>query len=395
MPKVSFSKLNDDLETDTVIIGGGIAGLTTAYLLKKAGKKVVVLEKDEIGSQGGTTVNTTGKVTSQHHLIYSILKDRLGRQTAKLYGEANQTAIEEIEKLIRLENINCDWVREDAYVFTRNIEFVNTLKKEVEVAKQLGLPASFETKTHLPFDILGAVKFSNQANFHSGKYISAIAKKINGKGSFVFEKTEAKGIYDENPAKVTTEKYTITADDIIVATNVPTFPLIARGAYCILEYPQMSYIVAGPTDKKIKGMYISTDKNEYSILPIQKAGESLILIGGENHIPFTAFNTDKRYQKLAEYAMVRFGIKEIKYRWYARDYQAYDNVPLVGKMYPWSKHLYVITAFRKWGLTNSMVSAMILRDTILGEKNPWAGIYNPIRLSPIKNIPRVFMEYAS
>lgn len=391
--KAKYPKLNKNIEVDVAVVGGGIAGITAAYLLKKSGKTVALLEKDVIGSGGGTTVNTTGKVTSQHNLIYADLVKRLGEKTARLYGQANQTAVGEIEKVIKSEKIDCDFERDDNYVFTRDPQEVSRYKEEARVAKKLGLPASFIIEAPLPFDIEGAVKFVDQAQFHSGKYIDALAKKIDGNGSFIFENTTASGIYDGRPGKVKTKNGTIVAKDIIVATNVPTFPLIARGAYCILEYPQMSYIVASRINRKIKGMYISTDKNEYSILPVTVGKENLLLIGGQNHIPYTKFNKETRYQRLANYAEERFGVKSIDYKWYARDYQAYDDIPLVGKMYPWSKHLYVVTAFKKWGLSNSMASGMILRDLILGEENEWAEVYNPIRWPPIKNIPRVALEY--
>jgi glycine/D-amino acid oxidase-like deaminating enzyme len=142
-------------------------------------------------------------------------------------------------------------------------------------------------------------------------------------------------------------------------------------------------------------MYISTDKNEYSILPVSSGKDNLLLIGGEGHIRDFKFNKKTRARRLADYAHQRFGVQTIDYRWSAWDYQAYDNIPLVGKMYPWSKHLYIVSAFRKWGLSNSMVSAMILRDLIANQKNEWAEIYNPLRSSPIKSIPKVAKQYLS
>jgi glycine/D-amino acid oxidase-like deaminating enzyme len=390
-PKTSYPTLKKDIEVDVVIVGGGISGVTAAYLLKKAGKTVAVVEKGTIGS--GTTGHTTGKVTSQHSITYSDLQKRLGEKIARIYGEANQTAIEEIENVIQKENISCDWERDDNYVYTREAEKVATYKDEAKVAQKLGLPATFETTTSLPFDVKGAVKFANQAQFHSGKYVRGLAEKIMGQGNFVFENTRALGIFDGTPATVKTAHGTIHAKDIIVATNVPTLPLMARGGYCILEYPQKSYIVAARIPKKFKGMYISTDKKEYSILPVTVGEEHLLLVGGESHIPGAKLNFQERYQRLADYAEERFGVTAIDYRWSARDYQAYDDIPLVGKLYPWSKHVYVVTAFRKWGLANSMVSGIILRDLILEQKNEWAQVYDSTRSEPIASIPRVAMQY--
>jgi glycine/D-amino acid oxidase-like deaminating enzyme len=387
----NYPELKEDLEVDVAIVGGGISGLNTGYLIKKAGFSVAIVERGKIAR--GTSGNTTGKVTSQHGIIYESLKQSLGESTAKIYGEANQEAIKQIETLIKNEKINCGCKRSDNFVYTRDSNQVKTYQKEAKTAQKLGLPATFETKTSLPFKIKGVVRFADQAQFNAKQYCISLASKINGNGSFVFENTRALGIRDGSPAKVRTKNGTISAKNTIVATNVPSPPLVARFGYCVLEYPQTSYIVAARTEFKLDGMYISTDKNEYSILPVKSGKDNYILIGGESHIRDMKFNKKTRSQRLSDYAEERFSANSIDYRWSAWDYLAYDNVPLVGKIYPWSKHLYVISAFRKWGLTNSMVSAIILRDLITGEKNNWADIYNPMRTSPMKSIPTVAKKY--
>jgi glycine/D-amino acid oxidase-like deaminating enzyme len=389
--KPSYPSLTEDLEVDVVIVGAGISGLTAGYLLKNAGKTVAIIEKDAVAS--GTTGGTTGKVTSQHGLTYADLRARLGEKTARTYGQANEIAIAEIEKLINEEKIACDWQRDDNYVYTRDPEQLKTYQNEAEVAQLLGLPATFETITSLPFDITGAVRFANQAKFNSGKYSAGLAANIQGRDSYVFEHTRAIGIRDGSSPQVRTSNGIIRAKDIIVATNVPTLPLMARGGYCILEYPHKSYIVAARMDAGFNGMYISTDRNEYSILPIKSGGDNLLLVGGESHIRGAKLNKDTRYQRLADYAEERFNAPHIDFRWSAWDYQAYDDIPLVGRLYPWSKHLYVVTAFRKWGLSNSMVAATILRDLIIGQQNEGAEVYNSLRLQPLKSIPRVVAQY--
>jgi glycine/D-amino acid oxidase-like deaminating enzyme len=372
-----------------VIIGGGITGITTAYLLKQAAQKVAVIEKATIGS--GTTGHTTGKVTSQHNLIYAELSERLGAQKARIYAQANQTAVEQIDRIIKAERIDCGWERADNYVFTTQRRRVREFKQEAKIAAGLGLPASFETTSPLPFKITGAVKFTGQAHFSAQKFINHLAAKVNKGACKVFENTRAIGINDDAPGIVKTINGRVVAKNIVVATNVPTFPLLARGLYCALEYPQTSYIVAGRPKIRLSGMYISPDKDHYSLLPVGKGKEQLLLIGGQNHIRGLG-RAAPNYQKLSDYAGKRFGVKSISYKWKAWDYMAYDNVPLIGKLYPWSKHLYVATAFKKWGLAHSMVAAMILRDSITGQPNEWADLYSPQRLSPITSIPRVIVN---
>lgn len=386
-----YPTLTENIEADVVVIGAGIAGLTTAYLLKRAGLTVVVLEKDTVGE--GVSGHTTGKVTSQHNLIYGKLSDRLGERTARLYGQANQQAIEMIAEIIQTEQIDCGWRVEDNYVYTTNADRVQTLKDEAAMAAKLGLPATFELSADLPFETKGLVKFSNQATFHVRKYLQGLAAAIEGGGSHVYEHSYVRGIRDGEPGRVTTTKATVHAKHIVVATNVPTFPLIARGSYCIAEYPMQSYIVAGRIDHEVKGMYISPDSDHYSILPVKNGNDNLLLIGGEGNIYLTRFNHIERYARLAEYAKKHFGITEIVNCWNHRDYLGYDDMPLIGLLYPWSKHTYTATGFMKWGMTNGTVAATLLRDQICGNENELSEVFNPYRFKAPASIPKVIGEH--
>lgn len=390
--RTTYQRLKDSFEVDVAIVGAGITGLTTAYLLKKAGLTVAVIEKDTIG--GGTTGRTTGKVTAQHGITYEDLEQRLGLEAAKAYGSSNQVAIEQIAAIIEQESIACDWQRDDNYVYTTDKQRLQQFKQEADTAAELGLPASFTTTSPLPFEILGAVKFSNQAKINTQKYLLGLAKAINGDGSYVFEHSNVIAIHDGQRPRVKTLKGIVACKDIVVATNVPTMPLMARGGYCILEYPTESFIVSGQLSKPFSGMYISPDQHHYSILPIVIDNQPQLLVGGEGgHLPGLRLSKASRYEKLANYAAKHFGVETITNTWSDRDYLAYDFLPLVGKMYPWSKHLYVGTAFRKWGLTNGTAAAMILTDLITGQSNPYAQYFTPQRSSPITSIPHAVAQY--
>jgi glycine/D-amino acid oxidase-like deaminating enzyme len=310
-----------------------------------------------------------------------------------MYGQANQVAVQQVTKIIRSEKIDAGWTTADNYVFTTEVDQIKKIKKEAEIAAKLGLPATFEKSTPLPFDVQAAIKFSGQANIHAQKYIDGLAKAVQGGGSYVFEHSNVIDIRDRKRPKVRTRKGSVIAKHVIVATNVPTFPLVARGGYCLLEYPTESYIVAASLDQKIEGMYISPDKGEYSILPVRHRDDYLLLIGGEGHISGMRTSKKARYRKLANYAEERFAAKSIEYCWSDRDYMSYDSVPLVGKLYPWSRNVYVATAFQKWGLTNGTVAAMILHDKIMKRPNPWATVFDSSRIRPIKSIPRVAAKY--
>ena len=382
-----YPELKDDIEVDVVIIGAGIVGLSVAYMLKKTGLRVAVLEKDKVGS--GVSGHTTGKITTQHNMIYAKLQKRLGQDQARIYAQANQLAFEKLVEIIKEEDIDCDFRHEDSYVYTSDPEKVNQFKEEAKVAASFGLPATFETETDLPFSVTASVRFSGQATFHIRKYLLALAEIINGDGSYIFENSHAYGIKDGKQVRVRTPKARVLADKVIVATNVPTFPLMARGTYCIAEYPQQSYIVAGKMTRPIKGMYISPDKEHYSILPVISGNDKYLLVGGEAHIPGTRLNQNTRYKRLADYADKYFGIKQIDYRWSHRDYLGYDDMPLIGKTYPWSRNSYTATGFMKWGMTNGTLAAMILSDLVQGKESSWSQVFTPHRFKVVTSIPKV------
>ncbi|MGH7218223.1 MAG: FAD-dependent oxidoreductase [Candidatus Microsaccharimonas sp.] len=384
--KRQYPRLEQDFSIDVAIIGGGIAGLTLAYLLKKAGKNVAVFEKHTIGE--GVTGFTTAKVTSQHGLVYSELFKNFDETTARLYGEANQQAIETIETIIKNERIECDWRREDNYVYTQKADEVNKLKQEAALAKKLGLPASFTKKTPLPFAVEGAVRFKKQGVFHVLRYLQGLAAAVDGGGSYVFEQTKAFHFKDGAPATFLVRGGKVTATDIVFATNIPA-AVKDHIYYGLLAYPTRSYIIAGKVEQSTAaaGMYINTGKPTHSILPTEVDGQPWMLVGGYGH--FVGMNTSqgRRYKKL-EAVAGSVGLEKITYRWSTWDFTAYDGLPLIGKLYNNSKHLYTAAAFRKWGMTNATVAALVLTDTITGRKNPWADMLRPDRPSAMKAMPK-------
>ena len=171
-----FECLIGDINADVCIIGAGLTGLSAAYYLSQKGKRVVILEKDRIVS--GTSGGTTGKITSQHDLIYKYLKDEHGKEVAQKYAKSNELAIENIEKIIKKENIECDFEKKSAFVYTKDEKEVEKIKKEVKIAKELGIDAEFVTNIDLPIDILGAIEFKNQAQFHPAKYAYGLVNCI-------------------------------------------------------------------------------------------------------------------------------------------------------------------------------------------------------------------------
>lgn len=384
--RVDYEPLSEDFSIDVAIIGAGIAGLTTAYLLKQQGVKVAVFEKYHIGDS--ISGYTTAKVASQHGLAYTELIDKFGLQDARIYGRANQAAIDVIDAIITDEKIDCDWRREDSYVFTDKPEEVPKLEEEAANAAKLGLPADFVTEMPLGVPIEGAVRFKNQGTFHIVKYLEGLAQAVHGDGCYVFERTKASQVKDgKDGCTFHTPGGRVHAGKVVLATNIPS-PIKDHLAYTLFVYPSRSYLIAGRTKRKIPGMYINTGNPTRSVLQTTLGGEEWLLVGGEGHMVGMSGPADDHYEALADYAKKNLGLEEVEYKWSTWDYIAYDHMPLVGKLFPFSKNLYTATGFRKWGMTNGTVAAVILADELTGKKNPWADTFRSTRLSAVTSLPK-------
>lgn len=387
-PKTDYPALEAKVEVDTAVIGAGIAGLTAALLLKRAGQSVAVLEAARVGT--GVTGHTTGKLSSLHRLIYRELRRSFGWDGARAYGEANQAAIQQVSDLVGAEGIDCDFLRAPNYTYAESERLLERVREEAAVARELGLPARFTTDVPLPFSVAGAVRFEEQAQLHAGKYLIGLARAVDGDGSHVFEESRALGVEDAAPCVVTTARGTVRARDVIVATNIP---FLDRGLFFARCHPHRSYLVAGPVEGELPaGMFISADEPLRSILPYRLGNERLILVGGEGHRASRGGGAEDRYRRLAAYARERLGVESIAYRWATQDAIPLDGVPYAGKLTPLSKHVYVVTGLRKWGLSNGTAAAMVLGDAILGRENPWARLFDSNRVKPLASARRLVVE---
>jgi glycine/D-amino acid oxidase-like deaminating enzyme/nitrite reductase/ring-hydroxylating ferredoxin subunit len=378
--ETTYPALGSIVSVDVAIIGGGIVGLTAATLLKRAGKTVSVIESRQIVT--GVSGHTTAKITSLHQLIYADLIKQIGEQKARLYAESNQAAIEFMASLVAKEQIDCDFSRQSAYTFTESEDDLDQIQDEVAAALKLGLPATFVQETSLPFALAGAIKFENQAQFHVRKYLLHLAKNISGNGSYLFENTRVQKVEEGNPCQVETDQGVITAQDVIVATNLP---ILDQGLFFAKTYPSRSYIVGAKIDpaKAPQGMYIGSKKHSsYSIRTTPDNGDLLLLVGGEGHKVGTVTNTEECYQKLENYARDRFSIDTFAYRWSNQDMVSFDKLPYIGNLTPFNHHIYVATGFSLWGMSKGTMAGMLLSDLILGQDNPYAQLYDATRATP-------------
>ncbi|MGM8249102.1 FAD-dependent oxidoreductase [Clostridium perfringens] len=352
--------LNKDIKTDVLVIGAGIAGILTAYMLKQKGREVVVIDAAEIAS--GNTKNTTAKITSQHDLIYSKLISEFGEEKARQYAKANELAIKKYKEIIEYKRIECDFEEKPAYVYSLNE--VDVLKEEVEAAKNLGIDAEFVQEANLPFKINGAVKFNNQAQFNPLKFLKGISNEL-----VIYENTRALEIKEN---LVVTSGGNITANNIVVATHYPI--MNAPGYYFMKMHQERSYVLALENTSEIDGMYIDLNKEGYSF----RTYNNLLLLGGISHR--TGENeAGGSYDELRKVAKKLYPKAKEKYYWSAQDCMTIDGIPYIGRYSSETPNIYVATGFNKWGMTSSMVSAMIISDMILEKENDFSEIFSPRR----------------
>ena len=383
-----YPSLFENLHVDVVIIGGGIGGLSSAYMLKKAGKKVAVLEAERIVE--GVTGFTTAHITSEHNFMYDSLINDHGEEKARLYAQANESAIQQIEDIVNQEQIDCDFKRVSQYFFSENEQDLHDLKKEYEATQKVGLPTTYEESAPVPFKTYGAIHYQNQAQFHPRKYLLAVAGKIHGDGSYIFEHTRVLGVDESEPCIVKTDKGEIKANDVIVATH---YPILDRGGFFARLKPERSYVIGLYVEDEFpQHMFDNTDDPYYYIRTQPTEKGTLVLIGGQDHMTGQDPDTESKYKNLEEYAHSHFKVKSIEYYWSTQDTYPFDNLPFIGRYTPTSKHLYVATGFQGYGMTHGTISGMLLTDMILGKKNDWAEVYTPQRVNLKAEGPTMLKE---
>ena len=357
--------LPGDMEVQVVVIGAGLAGILTAYYLKREGIRAVVLEADRIGS--GQTKNTTAKITSQHGLVYDRLIRSFGSRMAAHYARANEDAIREYDRLIMEKEIDCDFIKCSACLYSeREAEL---LKREAEAAKSLGIKASFRTDCELPFSVAGVTRFEEQARFHPLKFLARIAEEVE-----VYEQTKALKVRDK---KVETDRGIVRAEHIVFACHYPF--IIVPGYYFARMYQERSYVAALRGAEKPGGMYLGIDRDGLSF----RACGDLLLLGGGSHR--TGTNQGDRPGGRCRYGTLRERAEEFypgcseAFRWSAQDCMTLDGLPYIGRFSGRRPNWYVATGFGKWGMTSSMVSARILTALICGRDCPEADIFSPGR----------------
>ena len=369
----SFRKresLKENKKVDAAVIGAGMAGILTAYFLKRKGLDVIVLEADRIAS--GQTQNTTAKITLQHGLIYDRLITQFGEDLAKQYVFANQEAINEYERLIQQEQTPCHFQKKPAYLYS--VGETEPLISEMTAAEKLGIAAVFEKECELPFTVKGVLRLDGQADFNPLEFIRFISEQL-----VIYENTKVSAV-EGNVVK--TENAEVVADAVVMATHFPFINM--PGYYFARMHQERSCILALKGVKPLQGMYIGIGDHAFSF---RSYGDILLLGGsgyrcGEN-------SAGGNYEKLKKAAKEWYPDSREEAWWSAQDCMPMDGVPYIGQFSSSTPHLYVATGFQKWGMTSSMVSAQILSDLIIHGNNPFSEVFSPQRFhltASVKNI---------
>ena len=381
-PRPEYPPLDGDRHVDVAVVGAGITGMTAALLLARAGRTVAVVDQHIVG--GGSTGHSTAKITSQHGLAYSRLRLLHGRGAARTYADAMERAKERIAAFAG-EGIECALHERSAYLYGSAGWQRPLIEREAEAAAQAGLPAEFVETTPLPFEVHGAVRFADQAEFDPSAYVLGLARLLEEAGGTVFEHTRAKQVHEGEPCRVETERGTVVADQVVVATLMP---FLDRGGFFARAHGNRSYVVtarlAGPPPE---GMFINAGSPTRSL----RAHDGLLLVGGEGHHVGSDKAQPERYEALIEFARRHWDVEAIEHRWSAQDYMPDDGVPYAGRLHLRSERVYVATGLKKWGITAGTAAAMLISDTILGRENDWASLFSSTRVRP-QELPRFAVE---
>src|SRR6476660_182852 len=376
-------KLTENVEADVCIIGGGIAGLTTGYLLTEAGKSVVILDDGPLA--GGMTQVTTAHLSDAIGDRFTEIDKWHGERGAFLAAESHMAAINRIESIANDLKIDCDFARLNGYLFLAPGDEQELLDAELAAARRAGLMAEIVPRAPIDYDTGPAISFPNQARFHPLKYLAGVAEAIKQGGGRIFTNSHADHIEGGEKAKVEVGRHNVHADAIVVATNTPINDMFAIHTK---QAPYMTYVVGVrvPKGSVTDALYWDTLK-AYHYVRIQpmpaehgRPAYDLLIVGGEDHKSGQADDTKQRHARLESWAETRFPtIEEVEFTWAGQCMETIDGLAFIGRNPMDKENVFIATGDSGMGLTHGTIAGMLLSDLILGKQNPWETLYSPAR----------------
>jgi glycine/D-amino acid oxidase-like deaminating enzyme/nitrite reductase/ring-hydroxylating ferredoxin subunit len=390
--------LASDAHADVCIVGAGIAGLTTAYLLTDEGKRVIVV--DDGPTAGGETCRTTAHLVSAVDDRFYHLERLHGAEAARLAAQSHAAAIDTIERIVQDEHIDCDFVRLDGYLFVPPGDDLAQLDDELQAARRAGLTdvSRVERAPITTFDTGPALRFPRQGQFHVLRYLDGVADAAKRAGARIYNGTHVDRIEGGKDARVETSRGVITADAIVVATNSPVNDLVA------IHTKQAAYrtFVVGARVKRgsIPQILLWDTPDPYHYVRIQRAadGHDVLIVGGEDHKTGQANDADQRFGRLQQWTRERFpDVQDFEFQWSGQVMEPVDSLALIGRNPLDHDNVYIATGDSGNGMTHGTIAGMLITDLISGRKNPWAGLYDPARktLGAIKEFAKENVNVAA
>lgn len=398
------SPLAEDLRVDVCIVGAGVAGLSIAYVLTRAGKSVAVLDDGPLG--GGMTSMTTAHLTCVLDERYYDLERIHGEEGARLAAESHMTAINRMETIIASEKFECDFERLNGYLFLSPDDDEEVLDRELAAAQRCGIDATLVDRAPRPSLETGrCLLFPNQAQFHPLHYIAGLARAIQRDGGRLFTMTHAESIEGGYPAQVAAGGHVVTADSVVVATHSPVNDLVAVHTK---QTGYMTYVIGAvvPRGAVMRALYWDTGMPYHyarvQTVPAAIGGNGdLLIVGGEDHRTGQADDTSEHLARLERWARERFPfIDDLAYTWSGQVMQSVDGLAFIGRNPLDKDNVYVVTGDSGTGMTYATIAAILITDLIEGRENPWATLYDPsrksLRAAPVytREAIRTTLQYA-
>lgn len=379
----SYPALATDLSADVCIIGAGIAGLSTAYMLVREGRSVVVLESRTLGA--GETGCTTAHLSNALDDRYYELERLHGLQGACLAAQSHSAAIDVIETIVKAENIDCDFERLDGYLFVPPMGDRDELEEERQAAQRAGIQVQWVSRAPMQiFNTGPSLRFPRQGQFHPMKYLWGLAKAIERYGGKIYCKTHVTDVESGSLVLVKTQAGPIVrAAKVVIATNAPiseTYGLYTANA------PYRTYAVAArvPRGSLERALFWDTP-DPYHYLRLQKSGRGdpdFLIVGGEDHKTGQADNFQERFERLEEWTRERFpGIESFEFHWSGQVMEPVDGLAFIGAHPVGKQNVYIVSGDSGHGMTHGTIAGLLLRDLILSRQNPWARLYDPSRIT--------------
>ncbi len=379
-----FQPLQRDAETDVVVVGAGISGLTAAVMLGRRGMRVMVLERERVGS--GETANTTSHLTEAVDARYQTLIRDFGEDGAQLVAQSSRDAIDQIEALASRDEA-IGFTRVPGYLYTERQSDVEWLANELDAARRAGCAVTWVDDVPLPFTTHGGVRWEHQAQLHATAYLEALVHEALAHGVRVYERTPVVGVHDGEPCRIETEHGLVRARAVFVAANVPVNNRVLLHTK-IAAYRSYSMAwdlgsdSAAARAAQVHGLFWDTADPYHYTRVQQTQGRRYLIVGGEDHRTGEESDTEACYARLEAFARDRFGVGAPRFRWSGQIIEPVDGLPFIGTNTA-SRHVYVATGYAGNGMTFGTLAGMIVSDLIAGRANPYAPLYAATRVKPL------------